>query len=39
VDSHSQTNYTFELTPTCLELLARAGIAVVFDVYPHPQNW
>jgi hypothetical protein len=39
VDSHSRRNYTFELTARCLESLAAAGVALVIDVYPYPQNW
>jgi hypothetical protein len=39
VDSHSRRNYTFEWTPRCLESLAAAGVALVIDVYPYPQNW
>jgi hypothetical protein len=39
VSSHSRRNYTFELTPRCLESLAAAGVALVIDVYPYPQNW
>ena len=39
VDSYSRRNYTFELTPRCLESLAAAGVALVIDVYRYPQNW
>jgi len=39
VSSHSRRNYTFELTPRCLKWLAAAGVALVIDVYPYPQNW
>ena len=39
VDSHSRRNYAFELTPRCLESLAAAGVSLVIDVYPYPQNW
>jgi hypothetical protein len=38
VDSHSRRNYTFELTPQCLKSLEAAGVALVIDVYPYPQN-
>jgi hypothetical protein len=39
VDSHSRRNYALEFTPECLESLAAAGVALVIDVYPYPQNW
>ena len=39
VSSHSRQNYTFELTPGCLDTLAAAGVGLVVDVYPHPQTW
>ena len=39
VSSHSSRNYTFELTPGRLQSLASAGVALVIDVYPYPQNW
>ena len=39
VDSHSTLNYTFVLSPTCLDLLASASVALVIDVYPNPQNF
>src|SRR6185369_10458761 len=39
VDSHSRRNYTFELTPKSLESLSAAGVTLVIDVYPYPQNW
>jgi hypothetical protein len=39
VSSHSRRNYTFELTPGCLDSLAAAEVGLVIDVYPYPQNW
>jgi len=39
VDSHSGLNYTFTLSPDCIGLLAAAGVMLVIDVYPYPQNF
>jgi hypothetical protein len=38
VDSYSRHNYTFVLTPACLESLRAARVELGIDVYPYPQR-